>query len=107
MDKTYTILLPNQNQKENTIQDTIITILMEEWPLSTKGLYSRIKQQSNRNYSLQATYKATKKLYTNNIIEKNGQFYRLNYDWLTQMQEISTNIIQKYDSKNISLKDMP
>ena len=107
MDKTHTILLPNPEQKENTIQDTIITILMDEWPLSTKGLYSRVKQQSNKDYSLQATYKATKKLYLSHIIEKNGQFYRLNYDWLTQMQEISTSIIQKYDSKPVSLKDIP
>jgi len=107
MDKTYTILLPNQNQKENTVAETIITILMEEWPLSTRGLFCRLNKYSTRTCSLQATYKAINQLHSNNIIEKNERFYRINENWLLQINKISENLIHKYELNPVTLKEIP
>ena len=100
----YTLLIP---KKEKTTHDTIILILMTEWPLTTKGIYRRLNQYSNKTCSIQATYKATKKLFLDEIIEKEGQFYRLNHSWLKEINEISEELLQKYESTPILLKDLP
>jgi hypothetical protein len=108
------ILIKNQeiNTKlpelvENTIGDSIVLILMQEWPLTTNGIIFRLKQESKKNFTPQATYKAIKKLRQNQIITKNGKYYLLNKDWLNEINQVSRKLIRSYTKNNICLENLP
>lgn len=100
-----TIIIPKL-ESQGTIAEQIIYMLTEEWPLTTKGVFSRLLDNHNR-CSIQATYKALKKLQEDNLIEKNGQYYRLNTDWLKRINNVSGEIIQKYETTQVFLKEIP
>jgi len=100
-----TIIIPNL-ESHGTIAEQIICMLTEEWPLTTKGVFSRLFNNHNK-CSIQATYKALKKLQDEKLIEKNGQYYRLNTEWLKRINCVSTEIIQKYENAQVFLKALP
>jgi len=100
-----TVLLPKFSPSKTIIEE-IVCMLTEEWPLTTRGIFSRL--QKNQNIcSIQATYKAIKKLKEENLIEQDGKYYRLDNEWLKQINEFSKKIIDDYNTSPIKLNELP
>jgi len=103
----WAIKLPVLNHRDKSISELVVTMLTEEWPLSTKGIHNRLKRLYAREVSFQATHKAIKKLYFEEILVKYGGYYKLNHDWLRQVGKFSNDVIERYGKHQTMLKDLP
>lgn len=64
----------------------IVSILCEEFPLSTTEIYSRVKTQGFRDLTYQAIYKVLKELMAKGLVEKNLNAYKLNALWIQALK---------------------
>jgi len=94
-------IIPQLNTKQNTTKDAIISILSQEWPLSTKEIYSRTQRELSLNVSYQAIHKTIKQLEENGIISKAGLKYELNIDWISNIKKFSTNLEKLYNKEGM------
>src|SRR3989338_2017337 len=94
-------IIPQLNNKQNTTKDAIISILSQEWPLSTKEIYSRTQRELSLNVSYQAIHKTIKQLEENGIISKAGLKYELNRDWISNIKKFSTNLEKLYNKEGM------
>lgn len=94
-------IIPQLNTKQNSTKDTIISILSQEWPLSAKEIYNRIKRQLSLNVSYQAIHKSLKQLEENKIICRAGSKYELDRDWILNIKKFSTNLEKLYNKEGM------
>lgn len=94
-------IIPQLNTKQNTTKDAIISILSQEWPLSTKEIYSRTRRQLSLSVSYQAIHKTIKQLEENGIISKAGLKYELNRGWISNIKKFSTNLEKLYNKEGM------
>ncbi|NUN11167.1 hypothetical protein HUU53_00800 [Candidatus Micrarchaeota archaeon] len=73
--------------KESDCKQLVVTVLSAEWPLSTKQVYNKIKNDLNYNISYQGVHKVVKQLVDLSIISttKNNK-YELNLNWLKEIE---------------------
>lgn len=96
MDLPITVLFRNKP----TVSDIIVFTLLEEYPLSVKELYFRIRNRHNRKVTLQAVYKAVVKLEQERILRKQERFYELDLGWVRSLRESCTLIIEGYSGES-------
>ena len=101
------IKLPVLGAKDKTVSGLVVTILTEEWPLSTKGLLNRLNRRYAKDVSIQAVHKAVKKLHSEDILLKIDAYYKLNPKWLREVGNFSSAMIGKYTENETMLKDLP
>jgi len=65
-----------------TTKDTIIQILGQEWPLSAKEIFNRVKKHSKQPISYQAVHKTLGELLESKVLEKNEKGYLLSLNWI-------------------------
>jgi hypothetical protein len=102
-----TVKLPTLNQKDKTIAEIIVVLLIEEWPLSPKGLYNRVIRRHSKVVSFQAVHKAVKKLEAEEIIIKKDKYYKLNPEWLKQITTFGNQVASDYEKNEVHLKGLP
>jgi len=91
------LTIPQLNTKQKSTKDAIISILGQEWPLSTKEIYSRIQRQLSLNISYQAVHKTIKQFEKDEIISKVGREYELNRSWISNTKKSFTNLEKLYN----------
>ena len=102
-----TIKLPTLNHKDKTIAEIVVLLLIEEWPLSPKGMYNRVARNYTKPVSFQAVHKAVKKLHTQDILIKQEKYYKLNPEWLKQISTFGIKTAENYKQNEVNLKELP
>jgi hypothetical protein len=105
--KDFTIKLPTLKQRDRTIAEIIVLLLIEEWPLSPKGLFFRVQRLHSKPVSFQAVHKAVKKLHQEQILSKKEKYYCLNPEWLKQISDFGKRMAKNYEQKEVNLKELP
>lgn len=85
--------------EEKSSKDIIIEILAEDWPLSAKVIYNRVKQTYKRSISYQATYKMINEMLEKGILSKYDLKYSLDINWIKRSKDFYDNIEKNYFSK--------
>ncbi len=93
------IVLPKISGKSKSTRDLIISVLSEEWPLSAKQVFERVKKQSGESISYQAVHKVLLQLSGEKILEKRGNDYQLSKDWVAGMKTLFNSLEQRYGGK--------
>ena len=94
---TIDISIPQLNPKQKTAKDAIVSILSQEWPLSTKEIHNRAQRQLSLNISYQAVHKTIKQFEKEGIISKVGREYELNRGWISSTKKSFTNLEKLYN----------
>src|SRR3989338_2908002 len=63
-------------------KDLVIRILSEEWPLSVKQVFERVKKASGQALTYQAVHKTVSSLLKEGILEKDFSGFSLNLEWI-------------------------
>ena len=87
--------------------ELVLIILTEEWPLSTRGLVNRLKRFHAKEVSFQSVHKAVKKLYKENVLWKDQNYYKLNPEWITSVSKFYGDLEKIYAENKTNLKDIP
>lgn len=95
-------LLANSNNPST--KDLIINSLTQEWPLTTKQIFERVRRGKETGVSYQAVHKVIKQLAEGNVIERTEKGYKLNKDWINEMKKFSENLKEIYSSKNATVE---
>lgn len=77
--------------KPESTKDIIIHTLVEEWPLSIKQLYSRIKVE--RPISYHAIYKLVKQLAEEGVLSEKDYAYSISKEWVEHVRDFSNVLI--------------
>jgi len=79
-----------------SIEEHIIELLSEEYPLTPKQLFLRLRKRLNINISYEAFYRRIKLLKEKGIIEKYNKYYSLNLNWVRKSYIRYKEILNKY-----------
>ncbi|MFH1664054.1 MAG: hypothetical protein ABH986_04585 [archaeon] len=101
------VFIPKTGLNQKRLSDIIIFLLVQEWPLTVKGIQSRTKNKFSRNVSLQAVYKEINKLEKENIVLKSGSYFKLNLEWLKEIQSFGEKTLENYKLKETNLVELP
>lgn len=82
--------------QNKTVRDCIISILSEEFPLSTKEVYARVQRQIQKEVTYQATHKVLKELTEQHVLVKTRTKYQLDDNWIQKLKHFSRGIERKY-----------
>ncbi len=90
------ILLPHLSWNEKSAKGTIIGVLANEWPLSTKEVFNRLKKRHSFSVSYQAVHKALNELEKAEIIKKENKKYSLHRKWIENIKFFAKDLDSKY-----------
>jgi hypothetical protein len=71
-------------------------ILCNEWPLSTKSIYDKLRKQYSAEISYQAAHKTIKELEEAKVIVKKGKGYMLSIDYIQKLKKVLEDVEKKY-----------
>lgn len=89
------ISLMKFNSKASSKQK-IISILSEQWPLSSKEIFEKLKREYSHEISYQGVHKSVLELTEENIIQRDGSKYKLNTEWLLENRKFFEKTQQNY-----------
>ncbi|MEK6970766.1 MAG: hypothetical protein AABW68_03675, partial [archaeon] len=78
-----------------SVRDEILSILSEEFPLSTKEIFSRVKK-GGKEVSYQAVHKTLVQLVSQKVVEKKDGQYRIQKEWITGIRDHLTILEHQY-----------
>jgi len=83
---TYnSIVLGKEILDKHSTRTLIVQVLAEEWPLSAKELYNKVKRLSKKELSYQAIHKILKALESDKIVVKEEKGYIIDVDWVNSV----------------------
>jgi len=91
--------------KEKSTKDIIIEILSEEWPLSAKIVWNRMKKSYSKSITYQACYKVMQSMLKNEMIIKKDNKYNLNESWIKKSKDFFDLLDKSY--KDNKLEKVP
>ena len=89
-------ILPQFGSGARSTKDAIISILSEEWPLTAKQIYNKLRRQQASGISYQAVHKTLNTLQSHRIIANQGMAYLLDYAWIKNVKEFSEHLETAY-----------
>ncbi|MBU2100288.1 hypothetical protein KKG83_03835 [Candidatus Micrarchaeota archaeon] len=89
MNETMNLKTRPQEQK---ITDVIIDILSNEFPLTVKQVYIRLKRNHGVNVSYQAVHKHIKQMIENKVLSKDGNDLFINYSWIKKLSNYAKSL---------------
>lgn len=94
--------------KEENTRNKIIEILSNEWPLTAKQIYNRLKRSYGVNISYQAVHKHLTQMIEEKKILKNQSGYCINEEWVQKIQKNAESMAQKIknNTKGVNLIEM-
>lgn len=81
--------------------EQIIEILSNEWPLTTKQIYHKLKRNYGVDVTYQAIHKKINEMLKEKVITKNEKEFMLSYAWIKKMSDYGKKL-EKLLDKNIS-----
>lgn len=91
--------------KKRNVRETIISILSREFPLSIKKIYNKVKREHSLNVTYQAVFKIIKEMLDDNILEKSEKEYKLNINWIKDLENELEIIKRNYVENNTEKSD--
>lgn len=88
--------LPTKTRK---LKDLILEVLGEEFPLSTKEIFQRVRQEHGRDATYQAVHKSVLEAIEEEAVVRIGKSYQLNSDWIQRIKKYSHTLEQTYSGK--------
>lgn len=73
-------------RKQRNVKDYILIILLEEFPLRTKALYTKLKKKYALSVTYQAVHKAVTQLEENGLVQRTEEGYSLHQDWIQKVE---------------------
>lgn len=92
--------------KKRNVRETIISILSKEFPLSIKKIYNKVKKEHNLDVTYQAVFKIIKEMIEDNILEKLDKEYKLNINWIKDLEN-ELKIIKRNYIQDDNVSDEP
>ena len=83
-------------------RDLVLNLLFEDWPLSAKEIFEKVKKSSNKTVSYQAIHKVLKVLLEEQILLFKDMKYSVDPRWVKQMKKQYSNIESKLLKKENS-----
>jgi len=77
-------------------KENIILILSEQWPLSTKEIFERVRKSSGNPITYQAVHKTLQGLLNEGVVEKKKNSFQLNLDWVEKLKRFTESIETEY-----------
>ncbi len=77
------------------VRDRLLIILSQEFPLSTKELFNRIRRDG-QEVTYQAVHKVVQELVQEKIVEKEGKGVRLSKNWISQVKDYAVAVDMMY-----------
>ena len=99
-----TMLMPNFSS--GCVKDLCVLLLSNEWPLTAKETYYRIKKRFGVSITYQAVFKTLQELVENDIIKKRNKKYQINIAWLNRLHDTIEKIKSHYLMKESFEKGM-
>jgi predicted transcriptional regulator len=90
------LILPCIQKKQADTRDHIVSILMENWPLTTKTIYSLLTKRHGQSLTYQAVHKTVKQLLQQGIVVHYNKKYYLNSEWIQQVKKFVLNFEENY-----------
>lgn len=90
------ITLPLLGSQKQGTKDSIISILSQQWPLSAREIYNQLKMENSNSITYQAAHKTIQQLLEQGVLEKQGQTYLLNKEWIEKLQELGYSLHSAY-----------
>ncbi|RLG18215.1 hypothetical protein DRN67_04380 [Candidatus Micrarchaeota archaeon] len=91
--------LPFKSTSKPSIKDIIIQTLSEEWPLTAKQIYSKIRRKTPTSITYQGVHKAVKQLEESGVLKVEENKYKVDLDWLKSIRSFSELVHRKYAHK--------
>jgi hypoxanthine-guanine phosphoribosyltransferase len=79
-------LLEMGRTKKRSVREAVISILSNEFPLSTKKIFNRVKKDHNLSVTYQAVFKSIQEMIVENVLEKIDKEYKLNITWIENLE---------------------
>jgi hypothetical protein len=103
---TFDILMPELNARPKNTKDGVISILIQEWPLTLRQIFYSIKKQFHYSSTYQSVYKAVKELKQKDVLKEKDKKYEINTEWIKKVQSftdiVETNYYAKEKLQNFS-----
>ncbi len=90
--------------EQSTTKESVIRILSQEWPLTTKEIYRKISKENNKTISYQAVHKTLNQLSDQHILTKQNRVYQLNPQWITNIKNLGETLDYQYSNESGKLK---
>lgn len=90
------LILPCIQKKQADTRDHIVSILTENWPLTTKTIYSLLTKRQGIEITYQGVQKTLKQLLAQGIITHQNKKYYLNSEWIQQVKKFVVNFEENY-----------
>ena len=97
------MLLPFTREKKDT-KNIIISVLLEEWPLSAKIIYNKVRREKGITY--QAIFKTLMEMVDKGIIARENKEYRINLKWVGDIKNFIKDVELRHSEKKDPLKDL-
>lgn len=96
----FDLMVPELGKRGKSTKDAIVSLLVSEWPLSSRKIFFHLKKNYNYNYSYQAVFKAIGELVEKNVLVKKDMDYEINVDWVKKLQSFTDIVETNYYAKN-------
>lgn len=73
--------------KKRNVRESIISVLSREFPLSIRKIYNSVKRDYHLDMTYQAVFKLVKGMVEDGILEKSEKEYKLNVNWIKQLED--------------------
>ncbi|MDD5162914.1 MAG: hypothetical protein PHD95_01770 [Candidatus ainarchaeum sp.] len=90
------MILPCIQKKQADTRDHIVSILTENWPLTTKTIYSLLTKRQGIAITYQAVQKTLKNLLAQEIVVHYNKKYYLNSEWIQQVKKFVISFEENY-----------
>ena len=87
--------------KPKTVKDAVISVLTNEWPLSSKQIYIKVRKM-NLDVSYQAVHKVLKEFVSEGITEKRGNRYKIEINWIGKIKDFGNKLEKSRARRSIS-----
>jgi len=90
-------------EKKSGTRDLIIEVLSEQWPLSTKEIFNKIKKDSSFSGSYQAVHKVLLQMVESDVLKREEKKFQFNKEWIDKIKRFSTEFSFAYSTKQKTL----
>ena len=86
----------------DSVQDQVVFILAEEYPLSIRELYRRILRDGTRKVTYQAVHKAVQRMLKSGILFADQHQFSLHVNWLNSLRKFADSVSGSVKQDSIS-----
>ncbi len=85
-----------------TTKSVIMGALSEEWPLSAKKLYFKVKGKNRKAITYQAVYKSVKELLAEGVLSRQDVGYMISPLWVEKAGAFINGLLEVYEKSSLS-----